>query len=151
MQLANQEAQRFNHEYIGTEHILLGIVEEGTGIAAHILVSLGVELHAIRLEIEKCIELPPEESGAHRLPQTPRAKKAIEYAMEEARALGHQYVGSEHILLGLLRVRDTESLAAQVLMNLGVRLEQVRTQIQASFQRNRQDKRTVDSSEVILW
>ncbi len=132
MQLANREAWRFNHEYIGTEHILLGIVEEGTGVAAQVLTSLGVELHAIRLEVEKCIERPPDESGANRLPQTTRAKKAIEYAMEEARAFGNQYVGSEHILLGLLRMRDTESLAAQVLTRLGLRIEQVRAAIKAA-------------------
>jgi ATP-dependent Clp protease ATP-binding subunit ClpC len=127
MQLANQEAQRFNHEYIGTEHILLGLVKEGSGVAANVLKNLDVDLRKIRLEVEKLVQSGPEMVTIGKLPQTPRAKKVIEYSMEEARNLNHNYVGTEHILLGLLR--EQEGVAAQVLMNLGLRLEDVREEV----------------------
>ncbi|HEY6563316.1 MAG TPA: Clp protease N-terminal domain-containing protein, partial [Pirellulaceae bacterium] len=127
MQLANQEAQRFNHEYIGTEHILLGLVKEGSGVAANVLKNLDVDLRKIRLEVEKLVQSGPEMVTMGKLPQTPRAKKVIEYSMEEARNLNHNYVGTEHILLGLLR--EQEGVAAQVLMNLGLKLEEVRDEV----------------------
>ena len=127
MQLANQEAQRFNHEYIGTEHILLGLVKEGSGVAANVLKNLDVDLRKIRLEVEKLVQSGPEMVTIGKLPQTPRAKKVIEYSMEEARNLNHNYVGPEHILLGLLR--EQEGVAAQVLMNLGMKLEDVREEV----------------------
>ena len=127
MQLANQEAQRFNHEYIGTEHILLGLIKEGTGVAANVLKNLDVDLRKIRLEVEKLVQSGPDMVTMGKLPQTPRAKKVIEYSMEEARNLGHNYVGTEHILLGLLR--EQEGVAAQVLMNLGLKLEEVREEV----------------------
>jgi ATP-dependent Clp protease ATP-binding subunit ClpC len=127
MQLANQEAQRFNHEYIGTEHILLGLVKEGTGVAANVLKNLDIDLRKIRLEVEKLVQSGPEMITMGRLPQTPRAKKVIEYSMEEARNLNHNFVGTEHILLGLLR--EQEGVAAQVLMNLGLKLEDVREEV----------------------
>ncbi len=127
MQLANQEAQRFNHEYIGTEHILLGLVKEGSGVAANVLKNLDVDLRKIRLEVEKLVQSGPEMVTMGKLPQTPRAKKVIEYSMEEARNLNHNYVGTEHILLGLLR--EQEGVAAQVLMNLGLKLEEVREEV----------------------
>ena len=127
MQLANQEAQRFNHEYIGTEHILLGLVKEGSGVAANVLKNLDVDLRKIRLEVEKLVQSGPEMVTMGKLPQTPRAKKVIEYSMEEARSLNHNYVGTEHILLGLLR--EQEGVAAQVLMNLGLKLEEVREEV----------------------
>ena len=127
MQLANQEAQRFNHEYIGTEHILLGLVKEGSGVAANVLKNLDVDLRKIRLEVEKLVQSGPEMVTMGKLPQTPRAKKVIEYSMEEARSLNHNYVGTEHILLGLLR--EQEGVAAQVLMNLGLKLEEVRDEV----------------------
>jgi ATP-dependent Clp protease ATP-binding subunit ClpC len=127
MQLANQEAQRFNHEYIGTEHILLGLVKEGSGVAANVLRNLDVDLRKIRLEVEKLVQSGPEMVTIGKLPQTPRAKKVIEYSMEEARNLNHNYVGTEHILLGLLR--EQEGVAAQVLMNLGMKLEDVREEV----------------------
>jgi ATP-dependent Clp protease ATP-binding subunit ClpC len=127
MQLANQEAQRFNHEYIGTEHILLGLVKEGSGVAANVLKNLDVDLRKIRLEVEKLVQSGPEMVTMGKLPQTPRAKKVIEYSMEEARNLNHNYVGTEHILLGLLR--EQEGVAAQVLMNLGLKLEDVRDEV----------------------
>lgn len=127
MQLANQEAQRLNHEYIGTEHILLGLVKEGSGVAANVLKNLDVDLRKIRLEVEKLVQSSPEVGTPGKLPQTPRAKKVIEYSIEEARNLNHNYVGTEHLLLGLLR--EQEGVAAQVLMNLGLRLEDVREEV----------------------
>ncbi len=127
MQLANQEAQRFNHEYIGTEHVLLGLIKEGSGVAANVLKNLDVDLRKIRLEVEKLVQSGPDMVTMGKLPQTPRAKKVIEYSMEEARNLNHNYVGTEHILLGLLR--EQEGVAAQVLMNLGLRLEEVREEV----------------------
>jgi ATP-dependent Clp protease ATP-binding subunit ClpC len=127
MQLANQEAQRFNHEYIGTEHILLGLVKEGSGVAANVLKNLDVDLRKIRLEVEKIVQSGPDMVTMGKLPQTPRAKKVIEYAIEEARNLNHNYVGTEHLLLGLLR--EQEGVAAQVLMNLGLKLEDVREEV----------------------
>jgi len=127
MQLANQEAQRFNHEYIGTEHILLGLIKEGSGVAANVLKNLDIDLRKIRLEVEKLVQSGPDMVTMGKLPQTPRAKKVIEYSMEEARNLNHNYVGTEHILLGLLR--EQEGVAAQVLMNLGLKLEEVREEV----------------------
>ncbi len=127
MQLANQEAQRFNHEYIGTEHVLLGLIKEGSGVAANVLKNLDVDLRKIRLEVEKLVQSGPDMVTMGKLPQTPRAKKVIEYSMEEARNLNHNYVGTEHILLGLLR--EQEGVAAQVLMNLGLKLEEVREEV----------------------
>src|SRR2546429_3310206 len=129
MQLANQEAQRFNHEYIGTEHILLGLVKDGSGVAANVLKNLDIDLRKIRLEVEKIVQTGPgsEMVTMGKLPQTPRAKKVIEYSIEEARNLNHNYVGTEHLLLGLLR--EQEGVAAQVLMNLGLKLEDVREEV----------------------
>ncbi len=127
MQLANQEAQRFNHEYVGTEHVLLGLVKEGSGVAANVLRNLDVDLRKIRIEVEKIVQAGPDMVTMGKLPQTPRAKKVIEYAIEEARNLGHNYVGTEHLLLGLLR--EQEGVAAQVLMNLNLKLEEVREEV----------------------
>ncbi len=127
MALANQEAQRFNHEYIGTEHVLLGLVKEGSGVGANVLKNLGVDLHKVRMEVEKLVKAGPDMVTMGKLPQTPRAKKVIEYSIEEARNLNHNYVGTEHILLGLLREHD--GVAAQVLMNLGLKLDDVREEV----------------------
>jgi ATP-dependent Clp protease ATP-binding subunit ClpC len=129
MQLANQEAQRFNHEYIGTEHILLGLVKEGSGVAANVLKNLDVDLRKIRLEVERIVQHGQggDQVVMGRLPHTPRAKKVIEYSIEEARNLNHSYVGTEHLLLGLLR--EQEGVAAQVLMNLGLKLDDVREEV----------------------
>ena len=127
MALANQEAQRFNHEYIGTEHILLGLVKEGSGVGANVLKNLDVDLRKVRLEVEKLVKSGPDMVTMGKLPQTPRAKKVIEYAIEEARSLNHNYVGTEHLLLGLLR--EHEGVAAQVLMNLSLKLEEVREEV----------------------
>jgi ATP-dependent Clp protease ATP-binding subunit ClpA len=128
MQLANQQAQRFNHEYIGTEHILLGLIEEGSGVAANVLKNLDIEPRKLRREIEKIVQSGPDMVTMGKLPQTPRAKKVIEYAIEEARNLRNNYVGTEHLLLGL--VREDEGVAAQVLINLGASLPEIRAQVQ---------------------
>ncbi|MFM8642015.1 MAG: ATP-dependent Clp protease ATP-binding subunit, partial [Phycisphaerales bacterium] len=117
----------FNHEYIGTEHILLGLVKEGSGVGANVLKNLDIDLRKVRLEVEKLVKSGPEMVTMGKLPQTPRAKKVIEYAIEEARNLNHNYVGTEHLLLGLLREHD--GVAAQVLMNLGLKLEEVREEV----------------------
>ena len=129
MQFANQEAQRFQHEYIGTEHMLLGLIKEGSGVAANVLKNLDIDLRKVRLEVEKIVQTGPgiDQVPMDRLPHTPRAKKVIEYAVEEARGLSHNYVGTEHLLLGLLR--EEEGVAAQVLMNLGLKLSDVREEV----------------------
>ena len=127
MALANQEALRFNHEYVGTEHILLGLAKEGAGVGANVLKNLDIDLQKVRAEVEKLVKSSPEPGTAGKLPQTPRAKKVIEYAIEECRNLNHMYVGTEHLLLGLLREHD--GVAAQVLMNLNLELEDVREEV----------------------
>jgi ATP-dependent Clp protease ATP-binding subunit ClpA len=124
MQLANEEALRFNHEYIGTEHILLGLVKEGEGVAATVLKHLHIELRDLRREVEKIVQRGPDPITAGKLPQTPRAKKVLEYAIDESRQLRHNYIGTEHLLLGLLR--EEEGVAAQILFNLGLKLETIR-------------------------
>ncbi len=132
MQLANQEAQRFNHEYIGTEHILLGLVKEGSGVAAVVLANLDVDLDRVRREVEKIVQSgagpQPGSGNRENLLPTPRAQKVIEFAIDEARNLNHNYVGTEHLLLGLLR--EEEGVAAQVLLNLGLRLDGVYEELQ---------------------
>ena len=125
--LASQEAQRFNHEFIGTEHILLGLAKEGSGVGANVLKDLGVDLAKLRTEVEKLVKTGPDMVTMGALPKTPHAKDALEYSVEEARNLNHNYVGTEHLLLGLLR--DQDGVAAQVLMNLGLKLEEVRQEI----------------------
>jgi ATP-dependent Clp protease ATP-binding subunit ClpC len=127
MALANQEAQRFNNDVIDTEHILLGLVKEGYGVGATVLKNFDVDIKRLRREVEKHVKKRPETVTMDKLPYTPLAKKVIEYAIEETRALNHNYVGTEHILLGLLR--ETEGLAAQVLLNMGLKLEDVRLEV----------------------
>lgn len=118
MQLAQQEARRFNHEYIGTEHILLGLVKESGGVAATILKNLDVDLRKIRLEVEKIMHTGPDMVTMGKLPHTPRAKRVIEYAICASREMGNNHVGTEHLMIGLLR--DKEGVAYQVLSKLGV-------------------------------
>ncbi len=126
--LARQEAERLGHEFIGTEHILLGLVKEGSGVAANVLEILNVDLEKVRLEVEKYVTPTGEtKSFSTSLPFTPKAKKVLELAMEEARNLDHNYIGTEHLLLGLLR--ESEGMAAQVLLNLDVSLEDVRAEV----------------------
>jgi len=123
MALASQEARRFNHEYVGTEHILLGLIKEGDGVAANVLKYLGVDLDKARQSVEQILPIGDDSSFDDRS-LTPRAKKVMEYASQEARDLNHNYGGTEHILLGLLR--EQEGVAAQVLTNLGVKVDEVR-------------------------
>ena len=127
MGLARQEAQRLNHEYIGTEHILLGLVQEGSGVAANVLKNLDIDLKMIRHEVEKIVKTGPSMVTMGQLPFTPRAKKVLELALEEASHLGHNYIGTEHILLGL--IKEQEGKAAKVLQNLNVKLETVREEV----------------------
>ncbi|RMG18239.1 MAG: ATP-dependent Clp protease ATP-binding subunit [Planctomycetota bacterium] len=127
MGLARQEAQRFNHQYIGTEHILLGLIQEGSGVAATVLRNLAVDPEKIRVEVEKIVQDGATMVTMGQLPFTPRAKKVLELASEEASSLRHNYIGTEHLLLGL--IRENEGVAAQVLMNLGLMLEDVREQV----------------------
>ena len=127
MALARKEAQRLNHDFIGTEHILLGLLLEGSGVAANVLKNRGADLERIRSGIEKLVKPGSSQVTMGQLPFRPRAKKVLELAMEEARNLDHNYVGTEHLLLGLLREQD--GVAAQVLMNLGLKLEDVREEV----------------------
>ena len=127
MKLANQEAQRFNHEFIGTEHILLGLVKEGGGVSARVLENLGVQLEKIRSELQKSMQSGPDAVAPGELPYTPRGRKAIEFAFEEARTRGQNYVSTEHLLVALLR--EDEGVAAEVLTNLGLDVENVREEI----------------------
>jgi ATP-dependent Clp protease ATP-binding subunit ClpC len=129
MALANQEAQRFNHEYIGTEHILLGLIKEGTGTGATVLKDLGLDLQGIRNEVEKMVGSRPEAVPMGRLPHIPQAKAAIEQAIAAARSLNHHYVGTEHLLLGLLAA--TKGVAHQALDQLGVKTDEVRRRVVA--------------------
>ncbi|GIW09629.1 MAG: hypothetical protein KatS3mg061_0686 [Dehalococcoidia bacterium] len=123
--LAQEEAQRFNHNYIGTEHLLLGLVREGDGVAAKVLANLGVELNKVRSAVEFIIGRG-DRMVLGEIGLTPRAKKVIELAVDEARRLNHHYIGTEHLLLGL--VREGEGIAAGVLESLGVNLERVRAE-----------------------
>src|ERR1041384_7072693 len=125
LQLAQEEAQRFNHNYIGTEHLLLGLVREGEGVAAKVLGNLGVELNKVRSAVEFIIGRG-DRTVAGDIGLTPRAKKVIELSVDEARRLNHHYIGTEHLLLGL--VREGEGIAAGVLESLGVSLERVRAE-----------------------
>ena len=127
MGFARREAQRFHHEYIGTEHILLGLIQEGQGVAANVLKSLNIDLEKIRREVEKIVKAGPAMEPSVQIPFTPRAKKVVELALEEASNLGHNYIGTEHLLLALLREQD--GIAAHVLLALGVRLDEVRDEV----------------------
>jgi Clp amino terminal domain, pathogenicity island component len=124
--LAQEEARLLNHNYIGTEHLLLGLIHEGEGVAARALESLDVSLEAVRGEVERIIGQGEQPPAGH-IPFTPRAKKVLELSLREARQLHHSYVGTEHILLGL--IREGEGVAAQVLVKLGADLPRVRQQV----------------------
>ncbi len=124
LQLAREEASRLNHDYIGTEHLLLGLVREGKGIASAILAQLGIDFGTLRQMIEEAIEVSGGTVTIGEIPFTPRAKKSLQFAVEEARNLGHNYVGTEHILLGL--IREGDGVAARILRSMGVDLENVR-------------------------
>src|SRR5687768_6366767 len=124
LQMAREEAARLHHEYVGTEHILLGLIREGEGVAAAILTNLNVELQALKERIESRVDRGKSQMTAEEVPYTTRAKKVLEFSVAEARNLKHSYVGTEHLLLGLLR--EEKGLAAQVLGEMGVSIEMAR-------------------------
>src|ERR1700747_451783 len=124
--LAQEEARMLNHNYIGTEHTLLGLIHEGEGVAAKSLESLGISLEGVRAQVEEIIGHGGQAPSGH-IPFTPRAKKVLELSLREALQLGHNYIGTEHILLGL--VREGEGVAARVLVDLGAALSRVRQQV----------------------
>ena len=124
--LAQDEARRLDHNYIGTEHILLGLIHEGEGVAAKALQSLGISLDAVRQQVEEIIGRGQQTPSGH-IPFTPRAKKVLELSLRESLQLGHTYIGTEHILLGL--IREGDGVAAQVLVRLGADLNRVRQQV----------------------
>ena len=144
MGLARQEAQRFSHDYIGTEHILLGLVQEGSGVAASVLKNLDIDLKKIRHEVEKLVSNGTTMVTMGQLPFTPRAKKVLELSLEEASNLGHTYIGTEHLLLGL--IRESEGIAAQVLSNLKVKLDDVREEVLELLGADPNDPDTSDES-----
>src|SRR2546421_559607 len=125
--LARKEADRFNHNFVGTEHLLLGLIKLGQGVAVNVLQKLGLDLETVRMEVEKQVGTGPDQKMIGNIPYTPRVKKVLALAQKEARALNHTYVGTEHILLGLLREGD--GVAARVLKNLDVDIEQTRQEI----------------------
>ena len=125
--LARKEADRFNHNYVGTEHILLGLIKLGQGVAVNVLNKLGLDLDTVRMQVEQQVGSGPETKMVGNIPYTPRVKKVLALASKEAKALNHSYVGTEHILLGLLR--EGEGVAAQVLRNLDINLDKARNEI----------------------
>src|ERR1041384_7790490 len=126
--LARKEADRFNHKFVGTEHLLLalllGLIKLGQGVAVNVLQKMGLDLETVRMEVEKQVGTGPDQKMIGNIPYTPRVKKVLALAAKEAKALNHTYVGTEHILLGLLREGD--GVAARVLKNLDVDIEQTR-------------------------
>ena len=125
--LARKEAERLHHCFVGTEHLLLGLIHLGQGVAVNVLAKMGVDLEGARLEVEKQVGTGPEQKWAGRIPYTPRVKKVLALAVKEARALNHTYVGTEHILLGLLREGD--GVAGRILKNLNVDIDVTRQEI----------------------
>src|SRR4051794_37591158 len=125
--LARKEADRFNHNFVGTEHLLLGLIKLGQGVAVNVLQKMGLDLETVRMEVEKQVGTGPDQKMIGNIPYTPRVKKVLALAAKEARALNHTYVGTEHILLGLLREGD--GVAARVLKNLDIDIEQTRQEI----------------------
>src|SRR5271155_5884214 len=125
--LARKEADRFNHNFVGTEHLLLGLIKLGQGVAVNVLQKLGLDLETVRMEVENLVGTGPDQKMIGNIPYTPRVKKVLALAAKEAKALNHTYVGTEHILLGLLREGD--GVAARVLKNLDIDIEQTRQEI----------------------
>jgi len=132
--LARKEADRFNHSYVGTEHLLLGLIKLGQGVAVNVLERMGLELEAVRMEVEKEVGSGPAQKAAGNIPYTPRVKKVLALANKEAKALNHSYVGTEHLLLGLLR--EGEGVAARVLKRLDVDIQRTRNEILAEIDPN---------------
>ena len=125
--LARKEADRFNHNFVGTEHLLLGLIKLGQGVAVNVLQKIGLDLETVRMEVEKVVGTGPDQKMIGNIPYTPRVKKVLSLAAKEAKALSHTYVGTEHILLGLLREGD--GIAARVLKNMDVDIELTRQEI----------------------
>src|SRR5712672_1904294 len=125
--LARKEAERFNDNYVGTEHLLLGLIKLGEGVAVNVLQKMGLDLERVRMEVEEHVGSNPETNMIGNIPYTPRVKKVLALAGKEAKALNHSYVGNEHILLGLLR--EGEGVAARVLKSLEVDIERTRNEI----------------------
>src|ERR1022692_2897163 len=125
--LARKEADRLNHNFLGTEHLLLGLIKLGQGVAVNVLQGMGIDLDTVRIAVEKEVGTGPDQKMIGNIPYTPRVKKVLALASKEAKALNHTYVGTEHILLGLLREGD--GVAAKVLKNLDVDIEQTRQEI----------------------
>src|SRR5213593_3782320 len=125
--LARKEADRFNHNFVGTEHLLLGLIKLGQGVAVNVLQKMGLDLETVRMEVEKQVGTGPDQKMVGKIPYTPRVKGVLALATKEAKALNHTYVGTEHILLGLLREGD--GVAARVLTGLNVDLERTRREI----------------------
>src|SRR5881296_1330615 len=144
--LARKEADRFNHNFVGTEHLLLGLIKLGQGVAVNVLQKLGLDLETVRMEVEKQVGTGPDQKMIGNIPYTPRVKKVLALAAKEAKALNHTYVGTEHILLGLLREGD--GVAARVLKNLDVDIEQTRQEILKELDPNFQASEDAPPSET---
>jgi ATP-dependent Clp protease ATP-binding subunit ClpC len=142
--LAQEEARMLNHNYIGTEHILLGLVHEGEGVAAKALESLGISREAVRQQVEEIIGQGRHAPSGH-IPYTPRAKKVLELSLREALQLGHKYIGTEHILLGL--IREGEGVAAQVLVHLGADGSSTRRKIIEVLRAHQASAEAVDTTQ----
>jgi hypothetical protein len=125
--LARKEAERLNHNFLGTEHLLLGLIALGQGVAVNVLLKLGIDLEAVRAEVKKQVGTGPDQKMIGNIPYTPRVKKVLDLAKREAKSLNHTYIGTEHILLGLLREGD--GVAARILRNLNVDIEKTRQEI----------------------
>ena len=134
--LARKEADRFNHNFVGTEHLLLGLIRLGQGVAVNVLQKIGIDIESVRREVEKQVGTGPDQKVVGNIPYTPRLKKVLVLANKEARALNHTYVGTEHMLLGLLREGD--GIAARVLRNLDVDVESTRQEILKELEPNLQ-------------
>ena len=132
--LARKEADRFNHNYIGTEHVLLGLIKLGQGVAVSVLQRMGLDLESVRMEVEKEVGTGPDQKKSSNIPYTPRVKKVLSLANKEAKQLNHSYVGTEHILLGLLR--EGEGMASRVLTSLNVDLPTTRNEVLAEIDPN---------------
>src|SRR5881397_251896 len=142
--LARKEAERFNHNYVGTEHLLLGLIKLGQGVAVNVLQKMGLDLETVRTEVEKHVGSHPETNMVGNIPYTPRVKKVLALAAKEAKALNHSYVGTEHILLGLLREGD--GVAARVLKTFKVDIDATRKEILKELDPNSSSK--PDSAET---
>src|SRR6186713_1420788 len=143
--LARKEADRFNHNFVGTEHLLLGLIKLGQGVAVNVLQKMGLDLETVRMEVEKQVGTGPDQKMIGNIPYTPRVKKVLALAAKEAKNLNHTYVGTEHILLGLLREGD--GVAARVLKNLDCDIEQTRQEILKELDPNFASGEEASSSE----